>query len=149
MTELTKEDAVQHLIKNHNFKPGQKYKLKKIKEIETKTGGTIWNTKDVNPAAHIKLPRDPTTGWSIYDLRSKKDFSRYFEEQFQDFPDGKYAAYTQRGGDKGFGWFFVLDYRNNEVVNWYKKSKATNTREYSSSYYAFPDYFRIRQDWNV
>lgn len=149
MAELTKEDAVQHLIKNHNFHPSRRYKLKRINVTETKTGGKLWNKKTVKPAAHIQLPRDPATGWSIYDLRSKKDFSRYFEEQFQDFPDGKYTAFAQRGGDKGFAWLFVLDYRNNQVVKWYKKSRATNTRQNSSSYYAFPDYFRIRQDWGV
>lgn len=143
------EDAVQRLVDNYNFRPGRKYELQIIRDRD-KNGGTLWDRETYIPIRTIELPRNPPSGYtSIYDLRDRKDFFQYFENRFPDLPDGRYTALTSRGGNDGFAWFFLLEYRGGEVTEWWKKSKATNTRQNSSSYFALPDYFRIREDWGV
>jgi len=140
------DDAIHHLEKNYNFHPGKKYKLRRIQGHPSKP--ELWNTEAYRPARHIQLPEDPVIGWSIKELRNKKDFQRYFEDEFGNLPNGQYTAFTGLGRGKGFAWFFRLKLEDGQVTNWWDKSQAQN-RHYSSSYYAFQKYFNLREDWNV
>lgn len=161
------DDAVQHLIDNYYFKPEQKYKLKirvqhdsnaaqSVKRVNPefldKPGnsrlGRDTHWENYQPIQYIHLPRNPTPGYtSIYDLETKRDFFRYFEDKFSGLPDGVYSAMISKGR-KGFAWLFVLEYRDGEVVWWKQKSNG-NQYENSSSYLGFPKYFKLRDDWNV
>ncbi|MFU1780272.1 hypothetical protein ACM16X_02700 [Haloarcula japonica] len=145
------DDALRKIERQYNFKPGRKYPLYKVTDKRGRNGGTVLSKEKVQPRREIQLERNPPSGYtSIYDLKDKKDFFQYFENRFPDLPDGRYTAITSRGGNKGFAWFFLLEYRNGRVTDWTKKSKATNPREgYRSSYYALPKYFRLREEMNV
>lgn len=143
------EQAVQDLINKYNFKPRKKYALYTITEIEGKNGGTLLNKKKYRPRRNLHLPREPVKGLSIYDLKDQDDFKHYFQKQFGKLPNGVYSAMTSKGGNNGFAWLFKLRLENGEVVNWWKKSKATNPRQNSSTYYAFPHYFNLREELGV
>jgi hypothetical protein len=142
------EDAVQQIIEKHNFIPGKTYNLYRLKEINGKNGGTLEVPKTVHTRT-FQLERDPNFGTGLHDLKDKDDFISYFEENYGKLPNGKYAAGTSRGGNDGMAYFFRLRLENGEVVKWWAKSKAKNTRQNSSTYYVLPDYFRIREELGV
>jgi len=143
------EDALQLFIDNRNFKPGKKYALYTITEIDGKNGGTLLNKQKYRPRRNLYLPRDPVKGTSIYDLKDQDDFEHYFEKQFGNLPNGVYAAMTSRGGNDGWAWLFKLRLENGEVDKWWKKSQPENTRQNSSTYYGFPYYFNLREELGV
>jgi hypothetical protein len=145
---LDVEDAVQELIEKKHFYPEEKYELFKIKKIDGKNGGTLELKKKYKPIRNIHLPRSPVKGTSIYDLRDQDDFEQYFEKEFGNLPNGIYTARKNLGND-GWTYLFRLRLENGKVVNWWKKSKATNPRQNSSTYYALPYYFQLREDLGV
>lgn len=143
------EDVVQKLENKYNFKPSKRYDLWKLEQQSGEPD--LWDKQRVKPRKTIYLPRNPASGYtSIYDLETRRDFYNYFEQRFPDLEDGYYTAYTSRGGNNGFAFFFILRYENGQVIDksWKKKS---NGKEYgqSSSYLAFPFYFRERQLKNL
>jgi hypothetical protein len=146
---VDEEQAVQELVDKYNFQPEKKYRLQRIQEVNGKNGGTLWNNKKYKPIRNIHLPRNPVKGRSIYDLHDQDDFKQYFEEEFGNLPNGLYTAMTSKGGNDGFAWLFLLRLENGNVVNWWKKSKATNPRQHSSTYYALPYYFQLREELGV
>lgn len=141
------EDAVQELIQKHKFKPGEKYTLERIKEIDGKNGGTLEIKEKVHTRT-FQLERDPDFGTGLYDLKDEDDFKRFFEENYGNLDNGKYLVRKKLGND-GWSYFLKLRLENGKVVNWWKKSKATNPRQNSSTYYAFPEYFNLREDLGV
>jgi len=143
------EHAVQKLIDKYNFKPDKKYELEKITEVDGKNGGTLWNKSKYKPVRTVHLPRNPVKGTSIYDLRDKDDFKQYFENRFGDLPNGLYTTTFGQGGNNPITWLFLVRLENGKVVDWRKKSKATNTRQNSSTYYALEEYFQIREELGV
>ena len=144
------EQAVQELVEKYNFDPSGKYRIERIEEKSGRNSGTIWKRTKYKPARHIHLPRNPVKGTSIYKLEDQDDFKRYFEDQFGNLPNGVYTATYSRGGNNGFAWLFWLRLENGKVVNWRKKSKATNKYEgYSSTYFVLPQYFRLREELGV
>lgn len=140
-------DKILKKIKNtHNFRPEKRYPLYIIKDHEK--DDRLWNPTKYSPPRKLYLPRDPLAGWRIYDIETLTDFESYFEDEFENLPDGKYAVHWPRGGNKGFAWFFILDYEDGTVKKWYKKSKG---KEYgaTSRYTAFQKYFNLREKMGV
>jgi hypothetical protein len=148
------------LKKDYNFRPERKYRLQRRKprndegsdkfqkkSTHEKLGmDTEW--KRVRPARYLELPREPHVGKSIYEIRNKNSFTRYFENQFGDLPDGVYTALTSTGRGGDFIWLFVLQLEQGEVTWWKKKSNGTPYRN-SSTYFCFPKYFQMRDDLYV
>jgi hypothetical protein len=146
ISKASLDRILREIKKRYNFWPERKYSLYEI--IEHKKDSKLWTPKKYVPERTYQLPRDPIAGWSIYDIKDQRDFFRFFEETFENLPDGRYAGRTSRGGNKGWGWFFVLRYESGRVKNWTKKSKG---KEYgqSSSYYAFQEYINMRDELGV
>ena len=142
------EDAVQQIIDKYNFTPGKKYSLYRLKDVEGKNGGTLEVPNKVHTRT-FQLERDPAYGTGLYDLEDKDDFIQYFEENYGNLPNGKYTAGTSRGGNDGMAYFFRLRLENGEVVNWWKKSIARNSRQNSSTYYVLQEYFNLREELGV
>jgi len=142
------EDAVQKLIQKRNFKPGKKYTLERIHEIDGRNGGTLRNYEKIHTRT-VQLERDPHYGTGLYDLKDEDDFTQFFEENYGNMPNGRYTARTSRGGNDGMTTLFELRLENGEAVNWWKKSQPPTKYHYSSRYFAFPLYFKIREDLGV
>jgi len=147
--QLNPETAVQELIRKHKIELGKKYKLHKVQETEAKNGGTNFKNQVYQPIRTIKLERNPVQGTGIYDLEDQDDFKRFFENNYGNLPNGIYTAMTGLGRGKGFSWFFLLRLENGKVVEWWEKSKGTNPRGHSSTYYALQYYFNKREELGV
>ncbi len=147
-TEIDLNDILRHLQRKYNFRPDKKYRLKEVKK--NPSNPNLWITPNYRPPRHVHLPRDPVKGWSIKDLYNKQDFFDYFQDEFGNLPDGRYAVSHPRGGNKGFRWYFIVELRDGLVTGNEWKDKS-NALEYgrSSDYWMFQEYFNLRQEHGV
>jgi len=145
---LNPEQALQQIISRDNFKPGKKYTLEKFTEEEGRNGGTRRSYEKL-PTRTFQLKRDPPLKTGLYDLEDEDDFKRFFEEKYGTLPNGKYTVRTSRGGNDGFATFFELRLENGEVEEWWKKSTGNKDQGRSARYFAFPYYFKMREDLGI
>lgn len=81
-------------------------------------------------------------------METKEDFFAYFQEEFSGLDNGVYTVVKGAGYGNGFIHFFMLEFKDGEVVEWRKTSTGLKYRN-ESTYYALPYFFAIRDKNNV
>jgi hypothetical protein len=137
----------------YNFRPEREYNINV--RVDKDTGENVTDTLSMDdewvnyqPVRTIQLPRKTNVGKTIYDIKNKNDFTTFFENNYGYLPDGFYCSMTGMGRGQGMSWLYCLELRNGEVVWWKQKSNGTK-RQNSSTYLAFPEFFRLRRKYDV
>jgi len=162
------DDLIDTLKTKYNFHPSRSrrdpiskdyYYLYKLSRNEKDDGRVLIDKQKIKPSRTINLPRNPEIGPSIYDIKTRKDFNQYFENEFGDLDDGEYAVLINRGGNKGFTWLFWINLQNGKITshdNWGSKHKghkqysnATNSRQNSSTQFALEWFLDQRENLGI
>lgn len=159
--------VIERVKQRTRFDPGKRYKLN-IREPHSQEAldrlrdthpwlfgdsGLLKRTEHwtpYNPIQYIRIPRKENASrvqTTLEDLRTKEDFFEYFTSTFPDLQDGVYGAMQRKGRGNGMATLFVLELKDSKVATWKQKSNGSNST--SSRYYAFPLYFKLRNDLGV